>query len=55
MKLYKGLGKIKVECYCSDYWKSYKILASEKYIQSKAETYTVDGYNSKTLFSKVQT
>jgi len=52
----KRLSKIKVECYCSDYWKSYKeILASEKHIQSKAGTYTVEGYNSKALSSKVQT
>jgi len=48
MKLYKHLSKIKVECYCSDYWKSYKeILASEKHIQSKVETYTVEGCNSR--------
>ncbi len=31
----------------SDYWKAYNaIVPSEKLIQSKAETYTVEGYNS---------
>ncbi len=31
----------------SDYWKSYEhIIPQEKHIQSKAETYTVEGYNS---------
>ena len=31
----------------SDYWKSYtKIVPKEKHIQSKAETFTVEGYNS---------
>jgi len=56
MKLYKGFRKIKVECYCSYYWKSYKeILASEKHIQSKAQTYTVEGYNSKALSFKRKT
>ena len=31
----------------SDYWKPYEsIVPKEKHIQSKAETYTVEGYNS---------
>lgn len=31
----------------SDYWKSYEeIVPKEKHIQSKAETFTVEGYNS---------
>ena len=31
----------------SDYWKSYEhIVPSDKHIQSKAETFTVEGYNS---------
>lgn len=30
----------------SDYWKSYEeIVPREKHMQSKAETYTVEGYN----------
>jgi len=31
----------------SDYWKSYEsVIPAEKHIQSKAETFTVEGYNS---------
>jgi len=31
----------------SDYWKPYEhIIPAEKHIQSKAETFTVEGYNS---------
>ena len=31
----------------SDYWKSYEdFIPREKHIQSKAETFTVEGYNS---------
>ena len=31
----------------SDYWKAYEtIVPKEKHIQSKAETFTVEGYNS---------
>lgn len=31
----------------TDFWKPYKhILRTEKHIQSKAETFTVEGYNS---------
>jgi IS1 family transposase len=33
--------------YMTDYWKAYaEFLPSERHIQSKAETYTVEGYNS---------
>lgn len=48
MKLYQNIQDIDVGCYYSDYWKSYsEILVNEKHIQSKAETYTVEGYNSR--------
>ena len=42
-KLYpKKLGKI-----MTDYWKSYsEFIPKNKHIQSKAETFTVEGYNS---------
>lgn len=31
----------------SDYWKQYEnIVPKEKHVQSKAETFTVEGYNS---------
>jgi insertion element IS1 protein InsB len=34
--------------YYTDYWKSYReFLPEEKHIQSKAETFTVEGYNSR--------
>jgi len=39
----------------SDYWKPYEhIIPEEKHIQSKAETFTVEGYNSlfRHFFSK---
>jgi insertion element IS1 protein InsB len=33
--------------FCSDYWKSYaELIPSEKHMESKAETFTVEGYNS---------
>lgn len=36
-----------VDVYATDYWKVYKkVIPKEKHIQSKAETYTVEGYNS---------
>lgn len=48
LKLYDRIKHLEVGCYCSDYWKSYpEILISEKHIQSKAETFTVEGYNSR--------
>ena len=32
---------------CTDYWKAYeRFIPKEKHIQSKKETYTVEGYNS---------
>lgn len=34
--------------YCTDCWKSYEeILKNDFHIQSKTETYTVEGYNSR--------
>ncbi|OAV63724.1 IS1 transposase [Bacteroidales bacterium Barb6] len=37
-----------VSFYCSDYWKSYKeFIPAEKHLQTKAETFTVEGYNSR--------
>lgn len=36
-----------MECIASDYWASYEhIIPKEKHIQTKAETFTVEGYNS---------
>ena len=37
-----------IGCFCSDYWKSYEeFIPKQKHIQSKAETYTIEGYNSR--------
>jgi len=37
-----------VNYYASDYWKSYEeFIPIEKHLQTKAETYTVEGYNSR--------
>jgi len=36
-----------MEIITSDYWKAYEVIVpKEKHIQSKAETFTVEGYNS---------
>ena len=37
-----------IYCFTSDYWKSYEeFIPREKHLQTKAETYTVEGYNSR--------
>jgi insertion element IS1 protein InsB len=37
-----------MEYIASDYWKAYEsIIPKEKHIQTKAETFTVEGYNSR--------
>nr|WP_232751832.1 IS1 family transposase [Capnocytophaga sp. H2931] len=34
--------------FCSDYWKSYSgVIPSEKHMESKAEIFTVEGYNNR--------
>jgi insertion element IS1 protein InsB len=39
---------VRAQAYATDYWKSYaEFLPADKHIQSKAETYTVEGYNSR--------
>jgi insertion element IS1 protein InsB len=36
-----------MRCIASDYWKAYEsIIPYEKHLQTKAETFTVEGYNS---------
>jgi insertion element IS1 protein InsB len=38
---------MKVNCFASDCWKSYEeFIPFEKHLQTKAETFTVEGYNS---------
>jgi insertion element IS1 protein InsB len=37
-----------VRYFASDYWKSYEeFIPSDKHLQTKAETFTVEGYNSR--------
>ena len=39
---------MKVNYFASDYWKSYEeFIPADKHLQTKAETYTVEGYNSR--------
>ena len=36
-----------MNCVATGYWKAYEsIVPNEKHIQSKEETYTIEGYNS---------
>lgn len=45
--MYNKLKTIDIQLFCSDYWKSYKeLIPAEKLLQSKAETYTIEGFNS---------
>ena len=46
-KLYDKIKDLDTKMYYTDYWKPYeKFLPKEKHIQSKKETYTVEGYNA---------
>jgi len=37
-----------VKYFASDYWKSYEeFIPVEKHLQTKAETFTIEGYNSR--------
>lgn len=46
-RLYEQIQGQECEKYCTDYWESYtKFLPKDKHVQSKAETYTIEGYNS---------
>jgi IS1 family transposase len=48
IKLFEKLkNKNKQAIYMSDYWKAYsEFIPKENHVQSKAETYTIEGYNS---------
>ena len=40
-------GKFRNSWFMTDYWKAYPVfIPSQRHIQSKAETFTVEGYNS---------
>jgi insertion element IS1 protein InsB len=39
---------LNVKYFASDYWKSYEeFIPAEKHLQTKTETFTVEGYNSR--------
>ncbi len=46
-KLIEAIGDKEIGIFYSDYWKAYEEILSEYWhVQTKAETYTVEGYNS---------
>ena len=46
-QLWGSIGNNQMNTLASDYWKSYEhIVPKDKHIRSKAETFTVEGYNS---------
>ncbi|MFJ1425009.1 IS1 family transposase [Capnocytophaga canimorsus] len=48
LKLWERINQEETKAYCTDYWKSYKeFIPAEKHVQTKAETYTVESYNSR--------
>ena len=48
LRLWDDIKGLTINMFASDYWKSYEeFIPSEKHLQSKAETYTVEGYNSR--------
>jgi insertion element IS1 protein InsB len=47
LKLWEQIKDLTVGFYASDHWKSYEeFIPPQKHLQTKAETYTVEGYNS---------
>ena len=48
MKLWNEISGLNINYFASDYWKSYReFIPENKHLQSKAETYTIEGYNSR--------
>jgi insertion element IS1 protein InsB len=46
--LWNNIKDMSAQYYASDYWKSYEeFIPAEKHLQTKAETYTVEGYDSR--------
>ena len=46
--MWNSIQNLNVNYFASDYWKSYQeFIPVEKHLQSKAETFTVEGYNSR--------
>jgi len=48
LKLWKKLKDLKINYFASDYWESYEsFVPPDKHLQTKTETYTFEGYNSR--------
>jgi insertion element IS1 protein InsB len=48
IKLWDKMKDLPVNIFYSDHWKSYqKFVSAEKLVQTKAETFTIEGYNSR--------
>ena len=48
LKLWDKIKDISINTFATDYLRSYQeFIPAEKHIQSKAETFTVEGYNSR--------
>lgn len=46
-RLYNTLNSNNIKLFCSDYWKSYdEIIPKHKHLKSKAQTFTIESYNS---------
>jgi insertion element IS1 protein InsB len=46
--LWDKIKDFAVNSFATDYWKSYEdFIPAEKHLQSKAETFTIEGYNSR--------
>ena len=46
-RLYQQLNTHSIQLFFSDYWKSYRqVILKPKHITSKAQTFTIEGYNS---------
>ncbi len=48
IKLWNKIKEIKTSKYATDYWEPYlKFIPKDKHLQTKAETYTIEGWNSR--------
>ena len=48
LKLWDKLKDLSVGMFATDHWRSYEdFIPPEQHVQSKAETFTVEGYNSR--------
>ena len=48
IKFWEKINKIPCSKYASDYWEPYtKFVPKDKHLQTKAETFTIEGWNSR--------